>query len=286
MASVLPPGAGPAHPDALLLLAELDGADGNDAGGGRSRARLVVCGDAGPPPRVASLDDSSRSSLASSTVGLDHSADRSARAVDTERSERAGRLRPSPEIPNRGLDLGAPARNNQLARFSAWPRRFPSVAKPGEKGGLRGSSFPGPSSLHRAATTRHPTPIPSEQGDAREGDGSIQEISLGEELAGGRANRQKTALPNRHQQVSPASSPEGRRPARHAAPEAGGALRLLRCQRKLPLPEHRLPVHPTLWQKWLNRRSQGNHLPWVRFKRLLERFELPRPRIYHLAGSA
>jgi RNA-directed DNA polymerase len=37
------------------------------------------------------------------------------------------------------------------------------------------------------------------------------------------------------------------------------------------------------WQKWLNRRSSGRHMPWDRFMRLLERYPLPRPRIVHSA---
>ncbi len=35
------------------------------------------------------------------------------------------------------------------------------------------------------------------------------------------------------------------------------------------------------WQKWLNRRSRDKHMPWERFRRLLERHPLPRPRIVH-----
>ena len=34
-----------------------------------------------------------------------------------------------------------------------------------------------------------------------------------------------------------------------------------------------------LWLKWLRRRSQRTRLTWGRFKQLLERFPLPRPRI-------
>ena len=37
------------------------------------------------------------------------------------------------------------------------------------------------------------------------------------------------------------------------------------------------------WQKWLNRRSSGRHMPWERFMRLLMRYPLPRPRIVHSA---
>lgn len=44
------------------------------------------------------------------------------------------------------------------------------------------------------------------------------------------------------------------------------------------------------WQKWLNRRSQRVSMPWQRFKRLLERYALPRARvvhsIYHGAANA
>jgi group II intron reverse transcriptase/maturase len=35
------------------------------------------------------------------------------------------------------------------------------------------------------------------------------------------------------------------------------------------------------WQKWLNRRSSGRHVPWERFRQLLKRYPLPRPRIVH-----
>ena len=37
------------------------------------------------------------------------------------------------------------------------------------------------------------------------------------------------------------------------------------------------------WQNWLKRRSSGRHLCWDRFKCLLERYPLPRPRIVHSA---
>ncbi|MFW6188753.1 MAG: group II intron reverse transcriptase/maturase [Actinomycetota bacterium] len=37
------------------------------------------------------------------------------------------------------------------------------------------------------------------------------------------------------------------------------------------------------WQKWLHRRSQRKAMPWERFRRLLERYPLPRPRIVHRA---
>jgi group II intron reverse transcriptase/maturase len=36
-----------------------------------------------------------------------------------------------------------------------------------------------------------------------------------------------------------------------------------------------------VWQKWLNRRSARNHMPWPRFKRLLLRYPLPPIRIAH-----
>jgi len=36
-----------------------------------------------------------------------------------------------------------------------------------------------------------------------------------------------------------------------------------------------------VWQKWLNRRSRGNHMPWSRYLRLLERFPLPRAQVVH-----
>lgn len=36
-----------------------------------------------------------------------------------------------------------------------------------------------------------------------------------------------------------------------------------------------------LWHKWLSRRSWAGHLNWPRFKRLLERFRLPPPRVVH-----
>lgn len=35
------------------------------------------------------------------------------------------------------------------------------------------------------------------------------------------------------------------------------------------------------WQKWLNRRSRNNPMPWERFNRLLVRYPLPGPRIVH-----
>lgn len=40
------------------------------------------------------------------------------------------------------------------------------------------------------------------------------------------------------------------------------------------------------WQKWLHRRSQRKAMPWERFRRLLERYPLPRPRIVHRATVA
>jgi group II intron reverse transcriptase/maturase len=36
-----------------------------------------------------------------------------------------------------------------------------------------------------------------------------------------------------------------------------------------------------VWRKWLNRRSSKRHMPWPRFKRLLERYPLPAERILH-----
>jgi RNA-directed DNA polymerase len=36
-----------------------------------------------------------------------------------------------------------------------------------------------------------------------------------------------------------------------------------------------------LWQKWLSRRSSKSYLLWGRFRRILERFVLPPPRIVH-----
>jgi len=38
-----------------------------------------------------------------------------------------------------------------------------------------------------------------------------------------------------------------------------------------------------VWRKWLDRRSQQRHMPWPRFKRLLRRYPLPPPRLYHSA---
>lgn len=35
------------------------------------------------------------------------------------------------------------------------------------------------------------------------------------------------------------------------------------------------------WRKWLHRRSQKRRMPWRRFKRLLTRYPLPRPRVVH-----
>jgi group II intron reverse transcriptase/maturase len=37
------------------------------------------------------------------------------------------------------------------------------------------------------------------------------------------------------------------------------------------------------WRKWLDRRSQKRAMPWPRFKRLLQRYPLPRPRVWHSA---
>lgn len=36
-----------------------------------------------------------------------------------------------------------------------------------------------------------------------------------------------------------------------------------------------------VWRKWLNRRSSRRHMPWPRFKRMLERYPLPAARILH-----
>jgi hypothetical protein len=36
-----------------------------------------------------------------------------------------------------------------------------------------------------------------------------------------------------------------------------------------------------LWQKWLSRRSSKSYVPWGRFRRMLQRFALPPPRIVH-----
>ena len=38
-----------------------------------------------------------------------------------------------------------------------------------------------------------------------------------------------------------------------------------------------------VWQKWLDRRSQRAGMTWDRFKRLLQRYPLPRPRVVHSA---
>ena len=35
------------------------------------------------------------------------------------------------------------------------------------------------------------------------------------------------------------------------------------------------------WQKWLNRRSQGKHMPWDRFSRLVARYPLPKAEVVH-----
>jgi RNA-directed DNA polymerase len=35
------------------------------------------------------------------------------------------------------------------------------------------------------------------------------------------------------------------------------------------------------WQKWLNRRSSKNHMPWERFVELLKRYPLPKPIVVH-----
>jgi hypothetical protein len=36
-----------------------------------------------------------------------------------------------------------------------------------------------------------------------------------------------------------------------------------------------------IWQKWLSRRSSKSYVAWARFKRMLEHFALPAPRIVH-----
>ncbi len=36
-----------------------------------------------------------------------------------------------------------------------------------------------------------------------------------------------------------------------------------------------------VWHKWLNSRSQRGNLPWERYKRLLEQYPLPEPRVVH-----
>jgi len=36
-----------------------------------------------------------------------------------------------------------------------------------------------------------------------------------------------------------------------------------------------------VWRKWLDRRSQKRRMPWSRFKQLLTRYPLPRPRVVH-----
>ncbi|MEI8121699.1 MAG: hypothetical protein WCI20_06580, partial [bacterium] len=36
-----------------------------------------------------------------------------------------------------------------------------------------------------------------------------------------------------------------------------------------------------IWRYWLNRRSSKRDMPWERFKRVLSRYPLPRPRIVH-----
>jgi len=41
-----------------------------------------------------------------------------------------------------------------------------------------------------------------------------------------------------------------------------------------------------LWQKWLHRRGHKKAMPWDRFQRLLERYPLPQPRIYHSVPAA
>ncbi len=41
-----------------------------------------------------------------------------------------------------------------------------------------------------------------------------------------------------------------------------------------------------LWHKWLNRRTRGKRLDWVRFQQVLHRHPLLRPRICHAWTSA
>jgi RNA-directed DNA polymerase len=36
-----------------------------------------------------------------------------------------------------------------------------------------------------------------------------------------------------------------------------------------------------IWRYWLNRRSRQGDMPWERFKRILARHPLPKPRIVH-----
>jgi RNA-directed DNA polymerase len=36
-----------------------------------------------------------------------------------------------------------------------------------------------------------------------------------------------------------------------------------------------------IWRYWLNRRSRTRDMPWDRFKRILARYPLPKPRIVH-----
>jgi RNA-directed DNA polymerase len=50
------------------------------------------------------------------------------------------------------------------------------------------------------------------------------------------------------------------------------------------LKRFRMGVERT-WRKWLNRRSSGRHMPWDRFKRLLERYPLPPPCVVHSVYS-
>ena len=40
-----------------------------------------------------------------------------------------------------------------------------------------------------------------------------------------------------------------------------------------------------LWHKWLNRRTRGRPLSWPRYKQLLRRYPLLRPRIMHAWAS-
>ncbi len=48
--------------------------------------------------------------------------------------------------------------------------------------------------------------------------------------------------------------------------------------KRLTLLHHQ--VH-RLWQKWLSRRSSKSYVKWDRYRRMLERFALPKPRIVH-----
>jgi RNA-directed DNA polymerase len=41
-----------------------------------------------------------------------------------------------------------------------------------------------------------------------------------------------------------------------------------------------------LWHKWLNRRNRNRQLTWEKFNRILERYPLPQPKIYHSVALA